>query len=101
MELGSSPPFTPWLTSAQPPGKKMSERRLTRCARQENRSAQCHRGGGQAGSSLRLLTLAPLVEVFATVVDLSWRPRELQAVHAVVVARVAVVHAVVWLSGRV
>merc|ERR1719333_430315 len=99
MELGSIPPVPPRLPSAHPPGKKKTRDGL-RGARQEKHSAQCHRGG-QAGSSLRLLTLATLVEVSATVIDLPWRPRQLQAVHAVVVARVAVVHAVVWLSGRV
>merc|ERR1712194_638481 len=41
---------------------------------------------------LRFLALAALVEVLATVVDFLGRPRQLQAVHAVVVPGVAVVH---------
>merc|ERR1719221_226811 len=47
---------------------------------------------------LWLLALAPLVEVLAAVADLLGGPRQLQAVHAVVVPGVAVVH--VGVRGR-
>merc|ERR1719221_906464 len=48
---------------------------------------------------LWLLALAPLVEVLAAVADLLGGPRQLQAVHAVVVPGVAVVHVCVWGRG--
>merc|ERR1712238_528038 len=66
---------------------------------QSRESASLADGAWRVASSLWLLTLAAFVFLLAAVVDLLRGPRQLQAVHAVVVARVAVVLAVVRLGG--